>query len=165
MRFYKCQRNPTPRGRYMAATLPGERVCFALSMLSWLLMRLKSLSVLKHSSYDTPEETAKDMPKKVLCPMCQVKKLQDPGVPPQLQNLQGKHGRYWLRFTNHELLTIQQISCRPLWMKGLTCVWVHISLAWEIFLIYAAKRENCKCLHLSIVELWSTHWWEASSSS
>lgn len=43
MRFYQCQRNPTAHGRYMAAALPGERVSFAVSMLSWLLMRLKSL--------------------------------------------------------------------------------------------------------------------------
>lgn len=87
---YKCQRNPTLYGRYMTATWPGERVCFAVSVLSWLLMTLKSLSVPKHSSYDTPEETAKGMPKKVLCPVCQVKKSQDPGAPPQLQNSQAR---------------------------------------------------------------------------
>ena len=128
MRFYKCQRNPTPCGRYMAATWPRERVCFAVSMLNWLLMRLKSLSVPKHSSYETPEKTAKDMTKKVLCPVYQVKKSQDPGALPQHRDSQGEF--YWLRFTNHELLTIQQVSSRPRWMKGLTCVWVHISLAW-----------------------------------
>lgn len=130
MRFYKCQRNPATDDSYMPVALPGERVCFEVFTLSCLLMRLKSLSVSTHSSYVTPEGTGKDMPTKVFCPVCQVKKSQGPGVPPQLQNLQGEHERYRLRFTHHELLTVQQISSRPQWMKGLTCVWVHISTAW-----------------------------------
>lgn len=112
MRFYKCQRTPTTYGSYMAVALPGERVWFAVVMLGCLLMALKSLSVSKHSSYDTPERTAKDMPKQVFCPACQVKKSQGPGVLPQLPNLQGEHGRHWLHFIHHQLLTFQQISSR-----------------------------------------------------
>lgn len=96
----------------MTVALPGERVWFAVVMLGCLLMVLKSLSVSKHSSYDTPEGTAKDMPKQVFCPVCQVKKSQGPGVLPQLPNLQGEHGRHWLHFIHHQLLTFQQISSR-----------------------------------------------------
>lgn len=130
MRFYKCQRNPATDDSSMTVSLPGERVCFEVFTLSCLSMRLKSLSVSTHSSYVTPEGTGKDMPTKVFCPVCQVKKSQGPGVPPQLQNLQGEHGRYRLHLTHHELLTVQQIFSRPQWMKGLACVWVHIFTAW-----------------------------------